>query len=176
MRIIILGQPRSGKSTLATILSKELNISIICTDKYRREWNYHEPWKGYDTEINPEKQQNFYKQLNELYNSYEDVILEGSSINPKDRNLFNYDAIVLLGRNITAEDMLKNSRIYDQDWTTRRNDEYLLELFNNYLSYSKVWVSKNKEIYIDTTNFEVGIENAKKYILEQLKDVNYKCI
>jgi adenylate kinase family enzyme len=176
MKIIILGQPRSGKSTLANILSKELNLPIICTDKYRREWNYHEPWKNFDTEINPKKQQEFYKQLNELYNSYEDVILEGSSINPIDRKLFTYDAIVLLGRNISAEDMLKYTRRYDHDWTTKRNDEYLLELFKNYLHYSKLWVDKNKEIYVDTTNFDAGIEKAKKSILEQLKGDDTKCI
>ena len=98
MKLIILGQPRSGKSTLARIISKELNIPIICTDKYRREWGFHEPWKGYETEIAPEKQKDFYKKLLELYNSYKDVILEGSAINPKDLKLFEYDNAVLLAR------------------------------------------------------------------------------
>ena len=56
MKFIILGQPRTGKSTLARIISNKLNIPIICTDKYRREWGYHEPFKWLDTEISPHKQ------------------------------------------------------------------------------------------------------------------------
>jgi shikimate kinase len=175
MKIIILGQPRSGKSTLANILNNELDIPILCTDKYRQEWGYHEPWKGYDTEIAPQRQQEFYDKLNKLYNSYENVILEGSAINPKDRGLFVYDAIVLLGKNISAEEMLENTRKYDQDcWTTKRDDEYLLKLFADYLHYSKIWQKQNKEIYIDTTDFHVGIKNAKKSIFQQLEDINEK--
>jgi broad-specificity NMP kinase len=154
MKIIILGQPRSGKSTLANILNNELDIPILCTDKYRQEWGYHEPWKGYDTEIAPQRQQEFYDKLNKLYNSYENVILEGSAINPKDRGLFVYDAIVLLGKNISAEEMLENTRKYDH--------------------YSKIWQKQNKEIYIDTTDFHVGIKNAKKSIFQQLEDINEK--
>lgn len=76
MKILILGQPRSGKSTLAKILSKKLNIPVICTDKYRREWGFHKPHKGYDTEINITRQKEFYNKLLKLYNEFDSVILE----------------------------------------------------------------------------------------------------
>ncbi len=171
MKYIILGQPRSGKSTLAKMISEENNIPIICTDKYRREWGFHEPWKGYDTEINPQRQKEFYDKLLELYNQYEDVILEGSSINPKDINIFDYDSVVLLyKRNISPNEMLSLSRKYDNDWTTKREDKYLLELFKNYIDYSNKWVLENPKIAIDTSNFEEGLHIAK----EKLYSVNIK--
>ena len=106
MKYLILGQPRSGKSTLAKILSVNLGIPIICTDKYRREWGYHEPWKGYSTEISIKNQKEFYIKLLYLYNSYDSVILEGSSINPGDIQLFKNDGVVLLYRNLTSKEML----------------------------------------------------------------------
>lgn len=144
MKYIILGQPRSGKSTLARIISKEKNIPILCTDKLRREWGFHEPWKGYDTEIAPQRQMEFYKKLINVYNSYNDVILEGSAINPRDINLFEYDAVVLLAKfDITSEEMFNLSRKYDNDWTIHREDEYLFELFKNYCQYSNKWIQEN---------------------------------
>ena len=165
IKYVILGQPRSGKSTLAKELSKEFNIPVICTDKYRREWGFHEPWKGYDTEISPDKQSSFYDKLLELYNSYEDVILEGSAINPKDINLFKNDGVVLLYRNLSNIEMLNQSR----EWTSRREDDYLLELFQNYINYAKKWVSENNDIAIDTTDFENGINKAKEILLNKFQ-------
>lgn len=167
MKFIILGQPRSGKSTLANILSKELNIPIICTDKYRREWGFHDPWKGYDTEISPDRQMDFYKKLLELYNSYDNVILEGSAINPNDIKLFCCDKVVLLYRNLSNIEMLNMSRKYDSDWTLKREDDYLLNLFATYIEYSRNWVSNNKDIAVDTTDFKNGIELAKKILLNE---------
>lgn len=167
MKILILGQPRSGKSTLAKILSEELNIPIICTDKYRREWGFHEPHKGYDTEINITRQKEFYDKLLKLYNECDSVILEGSSINPKDRDLFEYDRCILLSRNITVKEMFESSRKYDKDWTLRRDDKYLKKLFKEYLNYSKKWAKENPDILIDTTNYLEGLEIAKNKILKK---------
>lgn len=170
LKYIILGQPRSGKSTLAKMVSDEKNIPIICTDKYRREWGFHEPWKGFETEINPLRQKDFYNKLLELYNQYEDVILEGSSINPKDISIFNYDSVVLLyKKDISPKEMLSLSRKYDNDWTTKREDEYLLELFKNYLDYSNNWVQENYNIAIDTSNFEEGLKIAKEKLYKVKK-------
>ncbi len=163
MKYIILGQPRNGKSTLAKMISEEKHIPVICTDDYRRDWGFHEPWKGYDTEINPLRQKEFYDKLLELYNQYDNVILEGSSINPKDINIFDYDSVVLLyKRDISPNEMLSLSRKYDNDWTTKREDGYLLDLFKNYLDYSKKWVQENPDIAIDTSNYKEGLEIAKK--------------
>ena len=162
MRYIILGQPRTGKSTLAKILSVNLGIPIICTDKYRREWGYHEPWKGYSTEISIKNQKEFYIKLLHLYNSYDSVILEGSSINPDDIQLFKNDGVVLLYRNLTNKEMLQLSRKFDTDWTSKRADDYLLKLFNEYIKFSKDWVKKHKDIAIDTTDFNAGLKLAIK--------------
>lgn len=171
MKLIILGQPRSGKSTLANMISRELNIPVICTDKYRREWGFHEPWKGYETEIAPEKQKDFYNKILELYNSYSDIILEGSAINPKDLKFFKYDSAVLLSRTkIIPEEMLKLSRKYDKDWTVKRNDKYLLKLFSNYYEYSKKWVAENPSIVVDTSDYFNGIKKARKILIDTIKE------
>lgn len=168
MKFIILGQPRSGKSSLAAMLSEELNIPVICTDKYRREWGYHEPWKGYSTEISPNKQSDFYNELLDLYRGYENVILEGSAINPSDIDLFECDGVVLLYRNLNNIEMLKESRKYDSDWTSRRDDDYLLELFNNYIEYSKQWLKENNKIdTVDTTDYFEGLQKAKDILLKK---------
>ena len=115
--------------------------------------------------------QEFYNKLLELYNQYENVILEGSSINPNDINIFNYDSAVLLYKSdITPEKMLELSRKYDNDWTTRREDEYLLELFKNYINYSNKWVQENLDIAIDTSNLEEGVEIAKERLYSSIKN------
>src|SRR5574344_1015969 len=161
MKFVIMGQPRSGKSSLALKLNKCFNIPIICTDKYRREWGYHEPWKNYEAEISPLKEVEFYNRLLELYDSLDDVILEGSAINPKYINMFKCDNYVLLVRkNLSPEEMLLLSRKYDNDWTTKRDDKYLLELFTNYSNYSKKWSENYKDFVIDTSNYEIGLEKA----------------
>lgn len=165
MKYIILGQPRSGKSTLAKLLSNELGIPIICTDMYRRIWGFHEPWKGYSTEISPINQKRFYDRLLELYNDYDDVILEGSAINPNDIDLFPNDGVVLLYRTLSAEEKLRECRKYDTDWTSRRDDKYLLELFVEYNKFSEEWVENNKEISINTNDFFAGIDAAKNKLL-----------
>jgi adenylate kinase family enzyme len=38
---------------------------------------------------------------------------------------------------ISPKDMLKLARIYDTDWTTKRDDDYLLKLFYYYHKYAK---------------------------------------
>jgi len=172
MKILILGQPRSGKSNLARIISKQINFPIICTDYYRKEWNYHEDHHGYDTEINPSNQMNFYNRLKQVYETYDNLILEGSAINPKDSNFFNPDIVILLSRkNISVEEMFKETRKYDNDWTKFRGDEYLLNLFETYLDYSKKWAIENKEILVDTTNYLEGLNNAKNIILSKFNDI-----
>lgn len=169
MKYIILGQPRSGKSTLAKILSINLGIPIICTDKYRREWGFHEPWKGYSTEISNKNQKEFYTKLIQLYDSYDNVILEGSSINPDDIYLFDNDGVVLLYRDLTNQEMVKLSRKFDSDWTSKRTDEYLLKLFAEYIKFSKDWVNKHKDISINTTDFKAGLKSAIKKLNVNIK-------
>lgn len=155
MIILIMGQPRSGKSTIAQALSEQYSFPIMCTDKYRREWGFHEPWKGFSTEINKNKQNEFYCKLKEFSDSFENVIIEGSAINPKDRNVFNANINILVGRkNLSAAEQLSLTRKYDTGWTTNRSDEYLLKLFSHYIKYNNEWMNENKEIYSDTSDFK----------------------
>ena len=168
MKILILGQPRSGKSTVAKKLNDKLNIPIICTDKYRREWGFHEPWKGYETEINPIRQFEFYEKLKNEINNYKDIIVEGSAINPKDRDYFNFDVCILLGRKyLSVTDEFILSRKYDNDWTSKRNDDYLIKLFKEYKNFSNIWRMENINIYYDTSNYN-NIENIVNEILQNI--------
>jgi len=170
MKIIILGQPRSGKSTLAGLLSRELDIPAICTDKYRYDWGFHEPWKGYETEIAPEKQDLFYEKIAALCADYPHFILEGNAINPRDIERFAPDAAVLLARiDITPMECLRLCRQFDKDdWTCRRDDDYLLKLFADYTRFARKWAAENPELLIDTSDYNAGIETAHAVILEKL--------
>lgn len=170
LKLIILGQPRTGKSTLARILSEELGFPIVCTDKYRREWGFHEPWKGHDTEISFHNRKKFYQKLLELYESYDNLILEGSAIHPDDLSLFSNDGAVLLYRRLSAREMLKFCRKYDSDWTIRRDDAYLLNLFEEYIKFSNQWVKEHQENSVDTTNYLDGLNKAKAKLLEKDKN------
>lgn len=171
MKYLILGQPRSGKSTLAKMISEELNIPIICADFHRNIWGFNE--SGYDTGISPVRKQEFYDKLLKDYNDYADIILEGSSISPRDIDMFPNDGVVLLYKNTSAENMLELSRKYDFDWTTEMSDEDLLGLFTEYQKFSKDWVDYNPNIAVDTTNFEAGLEIAKNKLCHRNIKRNY---
>ena len=170
MKIIILGQPRSGKSTLARMLASELKIPAICTDKYRYDWGFHEPWHGYETEIAPEKQDSFYEKITDLCADYPHYILEGNAINPRDIGRFAPDAAVLLARlSVTPEECLRLCRKYDKnDWTCRRDDEYLLKLFAVYARLSRKWATENPKLLIDTSDYNSGIAAARAMIMKKL--------
>ena len=178
MRILILGQPRTGKTILSTRLKEHYGIPVMHTDRYRREWGYHCPWKGYSTEIPFEKQNAFYQQLQGLYMSYEDIILEGSAIYPDDRDLFPHDSAVLLFRDVSSDQMLKDVRKYDDkdSWTSKRDDSYLLTPFSDYLRYSEEWVRKCKtshpELCINTTDFQNGIDTAFQKICDDIDNAD----
>lgn len=173
--ILILGQPRSGKSILAAKLAEIKNYDILCTDSYRYNLGYHESHKGYCTEINPERTLEFYNKLLNLIPDIDcirkNLIIEGSAINPKDISIFNPEAVVILGRTkIDSQQMLKDCRERDYcSWTRFRNDKYLLKLFNSYLQYSREYETSHKDLFIDTSNFSNGIEQAKQFILNQLE-------
>ena len=174
MKIIILGQPRSGKSTLARLLSRELSIPSICTDQYRYDWGFHEPWKGYETEIAPEKQDLFYEKIAALCADYPHFILEGNAINPRDIDRFTPDAAVLLARlNITPDECLRLCRRYDKnDWTCRRDDDYLLKLFTVYAQFARKWAVENPELLVDTSDYDAGIKAARAMILKKLNVIS----
>ena len=65
--------------------------------------------------------------------------------------------------------MLKLSRKYDTDWTTKREDEYLLKLYSNYYEYSIKWTNEYANILVDTSDFNKGIKEAKQRLLS-IKD------
>ena len=54
--IVIMGQPRSGKTTVARRLSEKLDLPIIHTDRLRADMRLHCPWCGFDNEIEPWKE------------------------------------------------------------------------------------------------------------------------
>ena len=54
MKILIIGTPGSGKTTLANMIRKDLDNSItISLGSIRSLLGFHEPHKGYETEVNP---------------------------------------------------------------------------------------------------------------------------
>ena len=80
MRYIILGQPRTGKTTLAKMISEKTGYPIFHTDEHRRKLGYHYPHHGFPTEIDIDYQYEFYKALDTITSIHEDYIIEGSAI------------------------------------------------------------------------------------------------
>lgn len=150
--IIIIGPPRAGKSSLANLLSDKYNYQILRVDTLRKAFDNvfpelnissktainHEPFKKFI--------QDFFKNsINYSRNKYP-FIIESCDITIEDYQKYfqNENTLLyILGlSDINAKELLKNIRFYDSntDWSAKYSDEYMLELCERYIEYSK----KNK--------------------------------
>lgn len=172
MKILIIGTPGSGKTTLANMIRKDLDNSItISLCSIRSLLGFHEPHKGYETEVNPKRIPALLKIINiaiDDASKEHNVIIEGYGISPIDALKLHVDNIILLGRNdTTALENYERARKYDDKnkWTQRRSDKYLIELEKFYKTVENKWMNEDiKGINkFDTTDFEIGIKKAFEY-------------
>lgn len=158
--IIIIGRPRSGKSTLANMINEKYNYQIIRTDCLRKAFHdvFPELNIGPGTAIYDERFQNFIKIFFEsnLYHSRNKYgfIIEGcemtvqtcKEIYENENNL-----IYALGRcdnttRVMAEDMLKCDTKFDWSYNMKKEELY---------QYCEKQIEKSKLLKEECNTFNI---------------------
>lgn len=147
--IIIIGSPRSGKSSLANLLVDQYGYQIIRTDTVRKAFHYVFPNLNITskTAINHKSFKKFIYHFFNMSITYHrnkyPYILESCDITIKDyQEMFETEDTLLcvLGlSDITPQELLANIRKYDTptDWSAKYSDTYMLDKCKDYISYSK---------------------------------------
>lgn len=170
--IVILGQPRSGKTTVALELSEKLQLPVLHTDRLRADMRLHCPWCGFDNEIEPHREMEFVDRLLLMISDLGGGIVEGSSIAPRMLPYILPDAAVMVYRDISPEELLNQCRTWDMPtcWTYKKADTYLLKLFSDYHNYAQRWSREIPHLVVEThPYFKKGIENAVNFVIRQLR-------
>lgn len=165
--IIILGQPRTGKTILATEINKKLNYKMISMDKER--WNLGYYSKKYETQIHPLNQNRFERHIKSLVDG--DTIIEGMEIHPdRARKRFKDAIIVMLCRkNMTVGELVEDCRKYDRgSYTNYKSNEAMIKSLIIHNKVGRKWANQTKEKVFDTTDFEKGLTDAYNYIMSML--------
>lgn len=141
--IIIIGEPRCGKTTLSNVLYDKFKCQIIHGDCERVSLSLAFP------ELNIKKNPNFVKYLEILLRKQQrdskySVVLESTDIKPKDIvSTFNVDDNIVVCLGVTSinyiefcDYILKNDT--DNDWTRKCTKEEILNYCKEYISNSKL--------------------------------------
>ena len=179
--IIIFGEPRSGKSTLANMIIDKFNYQVIHVDAVRDTFKeiYPELNIAPDIAINNKKFQLFIQEyLNrntkqEERNKY-GYVVEGCETSVDDCNrLFNIDENIiyyLAPDDITPEEFFNNIRANDteKDWTFKLSDEELMQKVKNMITKGKKIKEECKKYnikFVDTSH------NRKEKLNTILKNI-----
>lgn len=171
-----MGIAKVGKTRVTSEIERIYHCKTLHTDELRRDWGYHEPHKGYYTEVNPSRKYEFYGKLKGLIeerkDDYDLTVVEGNAIDPGDVDFFAPDLVFLLGNSLTYKEKLKRAREYSYEdaWIYRRDEDYLNKLFNFYGKVEDEWRDKYKNMYIDMTNFNKGKNEILKKIREYMEE------
>ncbi len=183
--VFIMGPGRAGKTTLAKLLNKKYNYSIISIDDIVTSLEVFDldiSWEGNHVETAKKMAPFLEKYLIELSegNKFYDnckFVIEGTDIDfehliPK----INKDKYVLIGLTYNKrnkDDMFNIIKKYDteDDWSYYLNDNKLREYCDYYMEINKFFDKKFKEYSIKTfdtsTNREKVLNKALKYIEEE---------
>ncbi len=167
MVIIILGQPRTGKTILANEINKKLNYNLISMDKERWNLGYYSKW--YDTQIHPLDQNKFERHIQSLVKG--NTIIEGMEMHPdRARKIFKDAVIVLLYRkDMTAGELLEDCRKYDKNcYTNYKSNKDMIKSLIIHNKVGRKWASETKEKVFDTKDFEKGLTDAYNYIMNEI--------
>lgn len=175
--IIILGQPRTGKTTLSNMIVEKFGYQVIHMDHVRNAFREVYPELGITpkTANENEKFQLFLKTYfdmclrNKEKNNY-NYVMEGCEINVADcYKMYSSEnnIIIALGKTeVTGEELFRDIRKYDTtaEWTYRRTDEQLLE-------YAESIVEKSKEIKRECEKFNITFFDTSKNRDEVLNEI-----
>lgn len=176
--IIIIGPPRSGKTTLAQQIVKELNgYSMISGDNFSSSYIvYCRHLKNYEININLPIIQSYYY-LRECLR-YENTINYVFETSHYKEDLIkecgdNFLIIILGYSKLTENDLFNNIRKYDQenDWTYIESDNKLKMYCKSFVEESKEKEQIAKEHnywYVDTSYNRDGILNET---FRKIKDI-----
>lgn len=182
--IIIFGEPRSGKSTLANMIVDRFNYQVIHVDSIRDTFKKIYPELGIapNMAIENEKFQLFLQEylyrntIKEERNKY-GYVMEGCETSVDDCNRLYNDGnniIYFLAQvDITPEQLFNNIRNNDskQDWTFKYTDDELMKICKKILSNGKK-IKKECENYnikfIDTSR------NREEFLNDILNEIELK--
>ena len=181
--IIIFGEPRSGKSTLANMVADELNYQIIHIDALRNTFAniYPELNIAPDIAIKNEKFQLFIQEylkanLNEERNQ-SGYVMEGCETSVADCNrLFNSENNIiyyLAPVNITPVEFFSNIRANDteNDWTHNRSDEQLMQSVKRMIARGKKFEEECKKYNINIVDTSHNRKEKLEAILKNIKSM-----
>ncbi len=188
--LLIIGAARSGKSTLARLVSKKFGYNVLSIDNlisgFEKIPSCGIMHDGADEETSKNIEpflEGLFTEISEGSNFYNGVkyVIEGTHIDfSKLMDFMNTDnmkekfiVIGLTYNNVTVDEMYQNIRKYDteDDWTYWNSDE---ELYGNvkYFLERNEWFSKMfKEYNILTFDTSVDREKVMDKIIEELKEV-----
>lgn len=181
MKAIIIGTPGKGKTTLTKRLKESFpDTHIVSIGGIRTPLGIHEPHKGYETEVSPENTSFLYAVLDKALDAYENIILEGYGLSPKDAwslgDKYRCPVILLCHKDTTALKDFELVRKYDapDKWTNNRTDEYLQKLYKFYKEVENKWIKEFPKAYtFDTSiDFENTIQQAETFIKEKNSEIN----
>ena len=175
--IIIFGEPRSGKSTLANMIVDRFNYQVIHVDSIRDTFKkiYPELDIAPDKAIKNKKFQLFLQEylyrntIKEERNKY-GYVMEGCETSVCDCNrLYNNDnnIIYFLAQvDITPEQLFNNIRNNDskQDWTFKYTDDELMKIV-------KKLISNGKKIKKECEKYNITFIDTSRNREEVLNDI-----
>ncbi len=175
MKAIIIGTPGKGKTTLCKMIKQNYpDVAIISLGGLRSPLGIHKPHLGYETEIAPEYTDFFTNVVDGAMSIHKNFVVEGYGLNPEDAlylaNKHSCPCVLLCHKNTTSQEDFELVRKYDDKdkWTSRRDDEYLKNLYSFYKEVEKSWIVKMPSDLIFSTdiNFASSIKNAYDYIID----------
>lgn len=183
--VAIFGSSRSGKSTLAKMISKKYpNYHIIIGDDIRRTFQEVLPNNNINSKGGIGMLEDFPKFLSYLF--YKSIkrnegeinyIVETCDITPnKAYQLFNRDDTILLFLGTprqTINEHFNEIKKYqtEKDWTYNRSDEEIWEHSKHWISKSKEYEKESKKFniwYVDTSFNREKILNANLEKIEKM--------
>lgn len=187
--IFVIGAPRSGKTTLAKRIAKEMNYNLISVDDlvsgFKNMTNF-DVYKSGDTDQTARNIEPFMEKLLEelsegttYYNGFSTVI-EGTYVDferlipflRNDNLIRKYYIIGLTYNHITEEELYNNIKKYDteDDWTYWVDDEDLKGDVRYFIDRNSYFAKKFKEYKIDS--FDTSLDRTKTLdeVMEVLKD------